>query len=146
MFFFFSKVSYRMRDFNHVVIHSFCSFDFACPRRCICWCQVPFFVSLALDIAPQHHPVVVGQSGANIRQVMQRSGATIQFPGSDMQLQHQQRGTIYITGTMASVCLARQLLLVRCGTESRVLFVVSILPDVVCSMFRCRNFVFFIVA
>ena len=69
-------------------------------------------MSLAVDISPAHHPFVLGSSGSNVQQILLQSGATIHLPSVDSQIQHLQRGTFYLTGTMASVILARRLLLV----------------------------------
>jgi len=69
-------------------------------------------VNVAVDISPQHHSLIIGQGGVNLQQVMQRTGATVQFPNPSVS-DPQHRGTVYISGTLTSVCAARQLLLAR---------------------------------
>jgi len=72
----------------------------------------PPMVNVAVDISPRHHSLVIGQGGVTLQQTMQRTGATIQLPNPSA-ADAQQRGTVYISGSLASVCTARQLLLVR---------------------------------
>jgi len=71
----------------------------------------PVTVKIAVSISPHHHAVMIGQGGLTLQQMMQRTGATIQFPNLSI-TDSQQRGTVYISGTMAGVCAARHLLLV----------------------------------
>ena len=68
-------------------------------------------VSMQLEIAPQHHLFIIGRGGANIKQIMQRTGAQIHFPDPNTTTP-QRRGTVYITGAIESVYLARQHLIV----------------------------------
>ena len=67
-------------------------------------------VSTQLDIAPQHHLFMMGRNGANLKHVMQRSGAQVHFPDPGSL---QKKSTVYVQGTIDAVCLARQYLMVR---------------------------------
>lgn len=67
-------------------------------------------VSIQLEIAPQHHLFMIGRGGANIKQIMQRTGATIHFPDPST-VQPQRKSTVYITGPIESVYLARRQLI-----------------------------------
>jgi len=69
-----------------------------------------FSVSLLVDIAPLHHMLVIGQSGTNIRQIMQRTETTIHFPDPATVVPNR-RSTVYITGAIDNVLVARQQLL-----------------------------------
>lgn len=66
-------------------------------------------VSTHLDIAPQHHLFMKGRNGSNIKHIAQRTGAQIHFPDPNSP---QKKSTVYIQGTIESVCLARQYLMV----------------------------------
>uniref|UniRef100_A0A8C7IV52 BicC family RNA binding protein 1 n=1 Tax=Oncorhynchus kisutch TaxID=8019 RepID=A0A8C7IV52_ONCKI len=66
-------------------------------------------VSTHLDIAPQHHLFMMGRNGSNIKHITQRTGAQIHFPDPNSP---QKKSTVYIQGTIESVCLARQYLMV----------------------------------
>jgi protein bicaudal C len=66
---------------------------------------------MQLEIAPQHHLFIIGRAGANIKQIMQRTGAQIHFPDPNTS-PPQRRGTVIITGAIESVFLARQHLIV----------------------------------
>lgn len=66
-------------------------------------------VSTQLDIAPQHHLAMMGRNGSNIKHIMQRTGAQVHFPDPNCP---QKKSTVYIQGTIDSVCLARQYLMV----------------------------------
>lgn len=66
-------------------------------------------VSTHLDIAPQHHLFMKGRNGSNIKHITQRTGAQIHFPDPNSL---QKKSTVYIQGTIESVCLARQYLMV----------------------------------
>lgn len=66
-------------------------------------------VSTHLDIAPQHHLFMKGRNGSNIKHITQRTGAQIHFPDPNSP---QKKSTVYIQGTIESVCLARQYLMV----------------------------------
>ena len=68
-------------------------------------------VSMQLEIAPQHHLFMIGRSGANIKQIMQRTGASIHFPDPNTSTP-QRKGTVIITGAIESVFLARQQVIV----------------------------------
>ncbi|XP_061182658.1 protein bicaudal C homolog 1-like [Saccostrea echinata] len=68
---------------------------------------VKFAVSMQLEIAPQHHQFIIGRSGINIKQIMERTGASIHFPDPKTSAP-QRKGTIYITGNIESVFQARQ--------------------------------------
>uniref|UniRef100_A0A8C5E1P7 SAM domain-containing protein n=1 Tax=Gouania willdenowi TaxID=441366 RepID=A0A8C5E1P7_GOUWI len=61
-----------------------------------------------LDIAPQHHLFMKGRNGSNIKHIIQRTGAQIHFPDPNSP---QKKSTVYIQGTIESVCLARQYLM-----------------------------------
>eukprot|EP00066_Takifugu_rubripes_P012000 XP_011601266.1 PREDICTED: protein bicaudal C homolog 1 isoform X2 [Takifugu rubripes] len=65
-------------------------------------------VSTHLDIAPQHHLFMKGRNGSNIKHITQRTGAQIHFPDPNSP---QKKSTVYIQGTIESVCLARQYLM-----------------------------------
>ena len=67
-------------------------------------------VTTHLDIAPQHHLFMKGRNGSNIKHITQRTGAQIHFPDPNSP---QKKSTVYIQGTIESVCLARQYLMVR---------------------------------
>lgn len=67
-------------------------------------------VSTQLDIAPQHHLAMMGRNGSNIKHIMQRTGAQVHFPDPNCP---QKKSTVYIQGTIDSVCLARQYLMVK---------------------------------
>ncbi|TRY58137.1 hypothetical protein DNTS_014182 [Danionella cerebrum] len=65
-------------------------------------------ISTQLDIAPQHHLFMMGRNGSNIKHIMQRTGAQIHFPDPNCP---QKKSTVYLQGTIDSVCLARQYLM-----------------------------------
>ncbi|XP_029134162.1 protein bicaudal C homolog 1 [Labrus bergylta] len=65
-------------------------------------------VTTHLDIAPQHHLFMKGRNGSNIKHITQRTGAQIHFPDPN---NPQKKSTVYIQGTIESVCLARQYLM-----------------------------------
>ncbi|XP_062858722.1 protein bicaudal C homolog 1 [Trichomycterus rosablanca] len=65
-------------------------------------------VSTQLDIAPQHHLAMMGRNGSNVKHIMQRTGAQVHFPDPNCP---QKKSTVYIQGTIDSVCLARQYLM-----------------------------------
>ncbi|CAH2322219.1 bicaudal C homolog 1 isoform X1 [Pelobates cultripes] len=65
-------------------------------------------VSTQLDIAAQHHLFMMGRNGGNIKHIMQRTGAQIHFPDPNNPLK---KSTVYLQGTIESVCLARQYLM-----------------------------------
>lgn len=67
-------------------------------------------VSTQLDIAAQHHLFMMGRNGSNIKHIMQRTGAQIHFPDPS---NPQKKSTVYLQGTIESVCLARQYLMVN---------------------------------
>ena len=66
---------------------------------------------MQLEIAPQHHLFIIGRAGANVKHIMQQTGATIHFPDPSS-TQTPRKGTVYLTGPIESVCLARQHLIV----------------------------------
>ncbi|CAG6016793.1 protein bicaudal C homolog 1 isoform 2-T2 [Menidia menidia] len=65
-------------------------------------------VTTHLDIAPQHHLFMKGRNGSNIKHITQKTGAQIHFPDPNSP---QKKSTVYIQGTIESVCLARQYLM-----------------------------------
>ncbi|XP_069097071.1 protein bicaudal C homolog 1 isoform X2 [Pleurodeles waltl] len=65
-------------------------------------------VTTQLDIAAQHHLFMMGRNGSNIKHIMQRTGAQIHFPDPN---NPQKKSTVYLQGTIESVCLARQYLM-----------------------------------
>ncbi|XP_064605068.1 protein bicaudal C homolog 1-B-like isoform X2 [Liolophura sinensis] len=67
-------------------------------------------VSMQLEIAPQHHLFMIGQRGMNVKQIMQRTGATIHFPDPN-NVTPLRKGTVFITGSIESVYLAREQLI-----------------------------------
>ncbi|KAM6951584.1 protein bicaudal C homolog 1 [Aplochiton taeniatus] len=62
--------------------------------------------NVKLDIAPQHHPVITGRAGCNIKHITQTTGAQIQFP--EPSGAPQRKSTVVVQGTIEAVCLARQ--------------------------------------
>ena len=68
-------------------------------------------MNMQLDIAPQHHLFIIGRGGANIKQIMQQTNATIHFPEPTAAMP-QRKGTVYITGPIESVYQARLHLIV----------------------------------
>uniref|UniRef100_A0A8C9RJC7 BicC family RNA binding protein 1 n=1 Tax=Scleropages formosus TaxID=113540 RepID=A0A8C9RJC7_SCLFO len=62
-------------------------------------------VTTHMDIAPQHHLFIMGRSSSNVKHIMQRTGAQIHFPDPSSP---QKRSSVYLQGTIDSVCLARQ--------------------------------------
>ena len=66
---------------------------------------------MQLEIAPQHHLFIIGRGGANVKHIMQQTGATIHFPDPSTS-QPQRKGTVFITGPIESVYLARSALIV----------------------------------
>lgn len=52
---------------------------------------------------------MMGRNGGNIKHIMQRTGAQIHFPDPNNPLK---KSTVYLQGTIESVCLARQYLMV----------------------------------
>ena len=68
-------------------------------------------VSMQIEIAPQHHLFMMGKGGANVRQIMQHTGASIHFP-DPATVPAQRRGIVYVTGLIESVYQARQQLIV----------------------------------
>ena len=75
---------------------------------------------MQLEIAPQHHLFIIGRSGANIKQIIQHTGATIRFPDPNNSVP-QRKGTVFISGAIESVFLARQHLIV--STHDSTVFV-----------------------
>ncbi|XP_038058655.1 protein bicaudal C homolog 1-like isoform X2 [Patiria miniata] len=65
-------------------------------------------VSTQIEIAPQHHQFMSGRGGLNIKQIMQGTGATIHFPDPNSA---QRKSTVFISGPVDSVIVARQLLM-----------------------------------
>lgn len=66
---------------------------------------------MQIEIAPQHHLFMMGKGGANVRQIMQHTGASIHFPDPST-VHAQRRGVVYVTGLIESVYQARQQLIV----------------------------------
>lgn len=90
-------------------------------------------VSTHLDIAPQHHLFMKGRNGSNIKHITQRTGAQIHFPEPSSP---QKKSTVYIQGTIESVCLARQYLMVG---EPSAAFEASQAAGPDCRVCRGRN-------
>ncbi|XP_064621820.1 protein bicaudal C homolog 1-like isoform X2 [Lineus longissimus] len=67
-------------------------------------------VSMTMEIAPQHHLFIMGRGGMHVKQIMQRTGASIHFPDPN-NVTPQRKGTVYITGGIESVSFARQQLI-----------------------------------
>ncbi|GFR58896.1 protein bicaudal C homolog 1 [Elysia marginata] len=67
-------------------------------------------VSTQLEIAPQHHLFIIGRGAGNVHQIMQQTGAHILFP-DPATTTPQRRGTVFISGGIESVFLARQYLM-----------------------------------
>ncbi|CAN0436849.1 unnamed protein product [Lampetra fluviatilis] len=65
-----------------------------------------FPVSSQLDVAPQHHQFMMGRNGLNVKRIVHRTGAQIQFPEPGGP-----HKAIHIHGNMEAVCLARTCLL-----------------------------------
>lgn len=73
--------------------------------------QIP--VQMHLEISTQHHPIVLGKSSQNLREIMQRTGTKVIFPdANDMNIRPIKRSQVTITGPIGGVYLARQQLLV----------------------------------
>lgn len=87
-------------------------------------------VSMQLEIAPQHHLFMIGQRGMNVKQIMQRTGATIHFPDPN-NVTPLRKGTVFITGSIESVYLAREQLIVS-------LYYHSVLTDIYSLVQECR--------
>lgn len=68
---------------------------------------VSLSVSMQLEIAPQHHLFMIGRGDMNIKQIMQRTGASVYFPEPN-NVNPLRKGTVYITGPIESVYQARQ--------------------------------------
>ncbi|GAB1602407.1 protein bicaudal C homolog 1-A-like isoform X1 [Argonauta hians] len=71
---------------------------------------VSLTVSMQLEIAPQHHLFMIGRGDMNIKQIMQRTGASVYFPDPN-NVNPLRKGTVYITGPIESVYQARQQLI-----------------------------------
>ncbi|XP_029636770.1 protein bicaudal C homolog 1-A isoform X1 [Octopus sinensis] len=71
---------------------------------------VSLTVSMQLEIAPQHHLFMIGRGDVNIKQIMQRTGASVYFPDPN-NVNPLRKGTVYITGPIESVYQARQQLI-----------------------------------
>ena len=79
---------------------------------------------MQLEIAPQHHLFIIGRAGANVKQIMQHTGAAIHFPdpsgglvNSALQTSSapppaQRKSSVIVSGPIDGVCLARQHLIV----------------------------------
>ena len=66
-------------------------------------------VQLHLDVAPQHHIFIVGQSARNLREIMEQTAAKIELPDPRVSSRH---GIITVTGSVHSVIQARAMLVV----------------------------------
>ena len=79
--------------------------------KSVVYSQVSLPVSMQLEIAPQHHLFMIGRGDMNIKQIMQRTGASVYFPEPN-NVNPLRKGTVYITGPIESVYQARQHLIV----------------------------------
>ncbi|XP_035670105.1 protein bicaudal C homolog 1-like [Branchiostoma floridae] len=70
--------------------------------------QITIPVSTQLDIATQHHLFMIGRGGVQIKQIMQRTGASIHFPDPN---NPQKKSMVFVSGGIESVYLARQQLI-----------------------------------
>ncbi|XP_067054100.1 protein bicaudal C homolog 1-like [Acropora muricata] len=61
-------------------------------------------VNMQIDIAPQHHLLIIGRNGINIAQIKQQTGAKISFPDPNGT---QRKGTVFISGSVEAVINAR---------------------------------------
>ncbi|KAK2551783.1 Protein bicaudal C-like protein 1-B [Acropora cervicornis] len=61
-------------------------------------------VNMQIDIAPQHHLLIIGRNGINIAQIKQQTGAKISFPDPNGT---QRKGTVFISGSVEAVITAR---------------------------------------
>ena len=68
-------------------------------------------VSTQIEIAPQHHQFMSGRGGLNVKQIMQGTGSTIHFPDPTCN-NAQRKSTVFISGPVDSVIIARHLLMV----------------------------------
>ena len=70
---------------------------------------------MQLEIAPQHHLFIIGRAGANLKQIMSQTGCAIHFPdAAGASVTGARKGsTVLLSGTIDSVCLAREHLVVR---------------------------------
>uniref|UniRef100_A0A8W7PKU2 SAM domain-containing protein n=1 Tax=Anopheles coluzzii TaxID=1518534 RepID=A0A8W7PKU2_ANOCL len=72
--------------------------------------QIP--VHMQLEISTQHHPIVLGRSSSNLREIMNRTGTQIMFPdANDVNIKPIKRSQVTITGSINGVYLARQQLI-----------------------------------
>lgn len=66
-------------------------------------------IHMMMEISPLHHPTVVGNSGENLKRIIQRTGTQILFPDSnDPSIPSLKKSSITITGSIHNVYLARQ--------------------------------------
>eukprot|EP00794_Sanderia_malayensis_P016909 gene16909-18615_t len=65
---------------------------------------VTVLVTTQMEIDCKHHAFIVGRNGSNIKQIMQSTGASVQFPDQNSQ---GKRSTVYITGTVESTITAK---------------------------------------
>ena len=68
---------------------------------------------MQLEIAPQHHLFIIGRAGANLKQIMSQTGCAIHFPdAAGATTGARKSSAVLLSGTIDSVCLARQHLIV----------------------------------
>ncbi|PSN34659.1 Protein bicaudal C 1 [Blattella germanica] len=69
-------------------------------------------VQMTLEISPQHHNIVLGKNGANLKLIMQRTSTQIMFPdATDPNIPSLKKSNFSITGNIHKVYLARQQLM-----------------------------------
>ena len=103
-------------------------------------------MSMQLEIAPQHHLFIIGRAGANVKQIMQHTGAAIHFPdpsgglvNSALQTSSapppaQRKSSVIVSGPIDGVCLARQHLIVSTS------IVIAVSVSFMCLRIRCCAF------
>ncbi|CAB3994274.1 bicaudal C 1, partial, partial [Paramuricea clavata] len=69
--------------------------------------EIPNVVQLYLDVAPQHHMFLIGESACNLRNIMLQTAAKIELPDPRAYSRH---GMITVTGSVNAVIQARALL------------------------------------
>jgi len=87
--------------------------------------QSQVVVQMSMEISPQHHPILLGKSSANLKLIMQRTSTQILFPDAgDPNIPSIKKSNVMISGQINNVYLARQQLLVSrqsslcCGSGS----------------------------
>jgi len=67
---------------------------------------VTYVVTTQIEIDCKHHTFIIGRNGSNIKQIMQNTGASLQFPDQNGTTQGK-KSTVYITGPIESTICAK---------------------------------------